>query len=190
MTPIKLSSDLQRREVIAHFLSLPKEDLRLRFGYTPTDTIIEKYINDSWKRPHDRWYGMYSADRDGVVATLHIAQMDNETAEFGFTVSNDLRRRGNGDALFKRGVAWAKARGLKRLFMHCLSENVAIQRIAKNNNMHVVRMIEGEAEADLALPYDPTAIVNHILLENIALYDMMLVNQLKFFNNIMLRKTL
>ena len=190
MTPIKLSSDLQRKEVIAHFLSLPKEDLRLRFGYTPTDTIIEKYVNDTWDKPDNSWYGMYYADREGVVATLHIAQMDSETAELGFTVSSDLRRRGNGDALFKRGVTWAKSRGIKRLFMHCLSENVPIQRIAKNNGMHVVRLIAGEAEADLALPYDPTAIVHQVLLDSMAIYDMMLVNQLKFFNNIMLRKTL
>lgn len=188
MTPIKLSSDLQRKEVIAHFLSLPKEDLRLRFGYTPTDSIIEKYVNDSWGKTDNDWYGMYDADREGVVATLHISQMDDETAELGFTVSSDLRRRGNGDALFKRGATWAKARGIKRLFMHCLTENVAVQRIAKKNGMHVVRMIGGEAEADLALPYDPTAIVNQALLDNIAVYDMVLVNQLKFFNNIMLRK--
>lgn len=188
MTPIKLSSDLQRKEVIAHFLSLPQEDLRLRFGYSPTNNIIEKYVNDSWGKPDNDWYGMYVADCDGIVATLHIAQMDHETVELGLTVSNNLRRRGNGDALFKRGITWAKARGVKRLFMHCLTENVAVQRIAKKNGMHVVRMIGGEAEADLALPYDPTAIVNQILLDNISVYDMVLVNQLKFFNNIMLRK--
>lgn len=189
MTPIKLSSDLQRQEVITHFLSLPREDLRLRFGYTPTDTIIEKYVSESWSKQDNTWYGIYDASHDGVVATLHIAQMDSNTAELGLTVSSDLRRRGNGDALFKRAVTWVKARGIKRLFMHCLSENRPIQRIAKKNDMHVVRLIEGEAEADLALPYDPTAIVNEVLLDSIAIYDIMLVNQLKIFNNIMLRKT-
>lgn len=189
MTPIKLSSDLQRQEVVDHLLSLSREDLRLRFGYTPTDSIIQKYVEDSWEKVDHRWYGIYDADREGLVATLHVAQMDSETAEFGFTVSTDLRRRGNGDALFKRGITWAKARGVKRVFMHCLSENIAIQRIAKNNGMHVVKMIGGEAEADLALPQDPTAIFGQAILDNMAVYDMLFVNQLRLFNNIILRKT-
>lgn len=189
MTPIKLSSDLQKQEVITHLLSLSKEDLRLRFGYAPTESIIEKYVNDTWNTFNDRWYGIYNADKDGVVATLHASQIDEETAEFGFTVSTDLRRRGNGDALFKRGATWAKARGIKKVFMHCLSENVAIQRIAKNNGMHVVKLVGGEAEADLALPHDPAALFNQAMLDNLAVYDMLFINQLKLFNNIILRKT-
>lgn len=189
MTPIKMSSDLQRQEVINHLLSLDKEDLRLRFGYTPTDSIIGEYVTKSWDKTDQRWYGIYHQDYDGVVATLHVAQMDSETAELGFTVHKDLRRQGFGNLLFNRGAVWAKARGIKKLFMHCLSENKAVQTIAKNNGMHVVTMFGGEAEADLALPYDPAAIVSQALIDHIAVYDMMFVNQLKLFNKIILRKT-
>ena len=189
MTPIKLSSDLQRQEVIKHLLSLDKEDLRLRFGYTPTDSIIEQYVTNSWDKVDHRWYGIYHPEYDGVVATLHAAQMDSETAELGFTVCKELRRHGLGDALFNRGAVWAKARGIKKLFMHCLSENRAVQHIAKKNGMHVVTMFGGEAEADLALPYDPAAIVSQALIDHIAVYDMLFVNQLKLFNKIILRKT-
>lgn len=189
MTPIKLSSDLQKQEVITHLLSLDREDLRLRFGYTPTESIITQYVTNSWDKADDRWYGIYHPEYDGVIATLHAAQMDKETAELGFTVSKHFRGHGFGDALFSRGAVWAKARGIKKLFMHCLSENKAVQRIAKKNGMHVVTMLGGEAEADLALPYDPTAIVSQALIDNIAVYDMLFVNQLKIFNKIILRKT-
>lgn len=188
MTPIKLSSDLQRREVIKHLSSLDRGDLRLRFGYTPTEEIIEKYVTDSWERVDDRWYGIYDTDHDGIVATLHIAQMNKDTAELGFTVAEDARGRGYGDALFNRGAVWAKARAIKTLFMHCLSENKAIQHIAKKNGMHVVTLGDGEAEADLDLPYDPSAIISQAMIDQIAVYDMLFVNQMKLINNIILRK--
>ena len=182
MTPIKLSSDLQRQEVVKHLLSLDREDLRLRFGYTPTDSIIEQYVSESWSRVGDRWFGIYDSDHEGLVATLHIAKIDNESAEFGFTVSKDMRNQGVGNALFKRGAVWAKAQSVKKLFMHCLSENKAVQSIAKKNEMHVVTILGGEAEADLALPYDPSAIISDVLLDRVSVYDMLLVNQQKLMS--------
>lgn len=189
MTPIKLSSDLQRQEVINHLLSLNKEDLRLRFGYTPSDDTIAKYVNDSWDRTNDRWYGIYDSNHDGVIATLHVAQMNIDTAELGFTVSKDVRGSGYGEALFNRGILWAKARAIRHIFMHCLSENKAIQHIARKHSMNVITQFGGESEADLSLPYDPSALLSQALVDNIAIYDMICVNQLKLFNNIILRKT-
>ena len=177
MTPIKLSSDLQRQEVIAHLLSLDPEDLRLRFGYRPTEEIITKYVNESWLRSDDRWFGIYHHELDGIVGTLHVADMGNDTAEFGFTVDKRLRGKGYGNVLFSRGSTWAKARGIKHVFMHCLTENAIIQHIAKKNNMNVVRLFGGESEADLTLPTDYTAPINEAIIEQIAIYDMLMVNQ-------------
>ena len=188
MTPIKLSLDLQRQEVINHLLSLDKEDLRLRFGYTPTDSIVEKYVTDTWAKDGNRWFGIYHPEFDGVVGTLHVAQIDDTTAEFGFTVDKRLRGRGFGDVLFKRGALWARARAIKHIFMHCLSENAVIQHIAKKNNMHVVRLFGGEAEADLVLPTDYSAPISEALVEQIAIYDMLLINQQKMLATLF-RKT-
>ena len=188
MTPIKLSLDLQRQEVIKHLLSLDKEDLRLRFGYTPTDSIIEKYVTDTWNTDGNRWFGIYHPEFDGVVGTLHVAQMKDDTAEFGFTVDKRLRGKGYGDALFKRGMLWAKARMVKHIFMHCLSENKIIQHIAKKNCMHVVRLMGGEAEADLVVPKDYSAPYSEAVVDNIAIYDMLLVNQQKMLATLF-RKT-
>ena len=73
--------------------------------------------------------------------------------------------------------------------MHCLSENQAIKKIAKNNSMHVVTLSDGESEADLVLQSNATAKFSEALVDNMAVYDMLLVNQQKFWFNIF-RKTL
>lgn len=179
MIPIKLSSDSQREEVVTHLLSLERGDLRLRFGYSPTDSIIEKYVNDSFGKPDNQWFGVYDSETDGLIATLHVALLDDHRAEFGCTVGSSYRQRGIGNELFVRGVTWAKSCGVKKVYMYCLSENKAIQKIARKNNMHVITLCEGEAEATLATPYDPTAPMNDVLLDRMSVYDMLLVNQHK-----------
>lgn len=184
MTPIKLSLDLQRQEVIKHLLSLDREDLRLRFGYTPTDAIVEKYVTDTWNKDGHRWFGIYHPDYDGVVATIHVAQMEDDAAEFGFTVLKELRGHGLGDTLFKRGALWAKARCIKHVFMHCLSENKAVQHIARKNDMKVVSLGGGESEADVTLPTDYTALLNEVMVDRIAVYDMLAVNHQKMLSTL------
>lgn len=179
MIPVRLSTPTQKEEVLQHFLSFEREDLRLRFGYMPNEYAITKYVNDSWERKNDRWFGIYDAKR-GLIATLHVARLDDESCEFGFTVTKDQRNKGLGDTLFKRGVIWAKARAVKHVFMQCLSENKAMQKIARKNEMHVVVLDYEEAEADLDVSYDPTAAVTDALIDTMAVYDMLFVNQQRF----------
>ena len=74
---------------------------------------------------------------------------------------------------------WAKARAVKHVYMQCLSENKAMQKIARNNKMHVVTLDYDEAEADLDVSYDPTAAVTELMFDNMAVYDMLFINQQK-----------
>ena len=184
MIPIKLNHKLQREEVLKQLLSLEREDLRLRFGYTPTEEIITTYVNDSWCKDGDQWFGMYDRSFDGVIATMHIAMMGDSAAEIGFTVDKSFRNRGLGTKLFERATTWARAHDVEKLFMHCLSENKAVRSIAKKNEMHVITIIGGEAEADLVLKQDVLAPIADVMLDRIALYDMLLINQQKFMTNI------
>ena len=182
MIPIKLTSDLQKEEVVNHLLSLRREDLRLRFGYSPTDSIIRKYVEDSWRKSRNQWFGVCSTE--GCIATVHVAISDDKTAELGCTVSQDYRQQGIGNDLFLRAVTWARSYGVKRIFMHCLTENKAIQKIANKNNMDVVIMSGGEAEAIVDISADPMAPYSDVMLDRIAIYDMMLLNQRKLFETI------
>lgn len=182
MVPLKLNTEIQKKEVIAHLLSLDHNDLRLRFGYIPPESTIIAYVSDSWQKTYDRWFGVYDSATDGLVATLHVSIMDDNSAELGFTVATNLRRRGIGNDLFKRGVTWAKANGVKKFYMHCLTENKSIQRIARKNDMHTITLGDGESEATLSTSYDPSAPFVDVFLDRIAVYDMLLVNQQRIIN--------
>lgn len=183
MTPIKLNTELQKKEVLSHLLSLEREDMRLRFGYTPTDSIIEKYVEDSWSDINNQWFGVYDDKSEGCIASLHVNVISNQIAEFGCTVDPRYRNHGIGGDLFKRGLTWAKKFNVKKIFMHCLSENKAIQKIAKKNNMDVITLSDGEAEATLSTSFDPTAPYVDVVLDRMAVYDMLLIKQLKFIKN-------
>lgn len=184
MVPLKLLTEIQKEEVIKHLLSLDSNDLRLRFGYMPTESIITQYVTDSWGKTYSRWFGVYDSNTEGLVATLHVSILDDDSAELGFTVAKNLRRRGIGNDLFQRGVTWAKSLGAKKFYMHCLTENKAVQRIAHKNNMHTVTVGDGESEATLSTPYDPRAPFMDVMLDRIAVYDMMLINQQKIINTL------
>jgi RimJ/RimL family protein N-acetyltransferase len=76
---------------------------------------------------------------------------EDDLAELGLSVLPAHRRRGVGGALFKRAMAYARNRCMPRLFMHFLSENAPIMRIARRFGMHIVARA-GEADAHLRLP--------------------------------------
>lgn len=181
MTPLKLSTKVQKEEVIQHLLSFDLSDRRLRFGYIPSEYAISEYVNKSWARKSDTWFGIYDVDHEGLVATLHIAKLEKDSCEFAFTVAENKRNRGIGDILFKRGVTWAKARGIKRVYIQCLSENKAMQKIARNNSMDVNVLSYDEAEANMDIPYDPTAVIADTILNGMAIYDMIFINRQKVF---------
>jgi GNAT superfamily N-acetyltransferase len=80
-------------------------------------------------------------------------------AEFGVSVASSARRRGFGRRLFEHAILHARNRGIGALFIHALSENTPMLKIAKSAGATVCR--EGsEAEAWLELP--PDSIASHL----------------------------
>jgi hypothetical protein len=77
-------------------------------------------------------------------------------AEFGVSVLAQARRRGFGKRLFEHATLHARNRGVGALFIHALSENTAMLKIARDAGARVRR--EGsETEAWLELPPDTFA---------------------------------
>lgn len=68
----------------------------------------------------------FVAEADGAVVGL-ISLYANEEggAELGMMVAKDWRRRGVGRALLDAAVAWARARGLRRLLLDVFARNDA-----------------------------------------------------------------
>lgn len=155
---------------------MDKEDLRLRFGYAITDDFIIKYIDDTWDNPNDQWFAVFESP-EKVIATVHVSKYDGE-AEMGCTVEEEYRNHGLGNALFRRGATWAGKFGIRKIYMHCLSENEAIQKIAKKNSMSVVTIGPGEREAKVTLPYvDFTAPYRDAAYDRMAIYDSIIRTQ-------------
>ena len=143
----RLDKDV-RATVLAHFLALPLRDRCLRFGASLAPGVIAAYVAGI-DFDHDAVFGVHD-DRLALVGVGHVA-FEDDVAELALSVVPRYRCRGVGSALFKRALAHARNRCIPRLFMHCLSGNAPIMRIAQKFDMDIVAGA-GDADAHLRLP--------------------------------------
>jgi len=80
-------------------------------------------------------------------------------SEFGVSVLPHYRGRGFGARLFEHAMLHARNRGVETLFIHALSENVAMLKIARKAGATVERS-GSESEAWLRLP--PDTLASHV----------------------------
>ncbi|MFZ4623685.1 MAG: GNAT family N-acetyltransferase, partial [Rhodoferax sp.] len=124
-----------------------------RFGFSAQDEQIVRYVDDlNFER--DEIFGIYNR-RLSLIAMAHLAfSMDmahNSAAEFGVSVLPKARGRGFGGRLFERAAMHARNRGVKTIFVHALSENTAMLRIASHAGALIER--DGvESQGHLSLP--------------------------------------
>ena len=144
-----------RNALVAHFLALPPEDRRLRFGSSRSAGSIADYVNGI-DFDRDAVFAVHD-DPVALVGVVQVAFRDN-SAELAISVLPTHRRHGIGGVMFERGAAHARNRSAPRLFMHCLAENAPIMRIARKFGMNVVIKF-GDADAHIALiPATPASI--------------------------------
>lgn len=156
--PIRSLAERHRARIATHILSLSESDRYLRFGYPATDEQVQRYV-ESIDFERDEVFGIFNR-RLELIAMAHLAYLPvptqpeaPATAEFGVSVIHRARGRGYGARLFEHAVLHARNRGCERLFIHALSENAAMLKIARNAGATVER--DGpEAEAWLKLPPD------------------------------------
>ncbi len=151
--PIRSLSPRHKPRILKHLLSLGPEDRYLRFGYPATDEQIGRYVADL-NFGRDEIFGVFNR-RLELVAMAHLAfSVDPQwatCAEFGVSVASRQRGKGLGARLFKHAVMHARNEGVSMIFIHALSENVAMLKIARHAGATVQR--DGsESEAYLSLP--------------------------------------
>lgn len=153
-----------------HFARLDPPDLRMRFGRTPDPVWLRMYV-DGIDFSRDTVLGV----RDGrrLIGVTHVALFEG-AAELGLSVLPDHRRQGVATALFDRAVLFARNRGVVELFMHCLSENQAMRRIARHAGMRI--LVEGsdtDAWIELA-PATPFTLGQELMAQQLTLVDLTL----------------
>ena len=183
MVPIRSIGPRERERIARHLLALTPHDRYLRFGYAAADEQVQRYVDDlDFER--DELFGIYNRRLD-LIAMAHLAfapsDQHSDCAEFGVSVSAHARGRGYGARLFERAVVVARNEGVGMLFIHALSENAAMLKIARNAGATVVRS-GAEAEAHLQLPtatFDSR--MSEIALEHYAAVDFHLKSRAKQF---------
>jgi RimJ/RimL family protein N-acetyltransferase len=183
LVPIRALGANHRGRIAHHLLALEPHDRYLRFGFSANDEQIQRYV-DHLNFERDEIFGIYNR-RLHMIAMAHLAfsaDADlNACAEFGVSVSKSARGRGYGGRLFDRAVMHARNEGVSRMFIHALSENTAMLKIARNAGATVERD-GGESEAHLQLP--PATLdsqLTELLHEQLAQADYRIKVQVKQF---------
>ncbi|MCH7343251.1 GNAT family N-acetyltransferase [Pelomonas sp. CA6] len=162
--PVRSLARRHRRRIAQHLLSLGERDRYLRFGYPASDEQIQKYANGlDFER--DEVLGIFNRKLE-LIAMAHLAyepapqiQGRPAMAEFGVSVLPSARGRRFGARLFEHAALHARNRGIDTLFIHALSENAPMLRIARNAGATVER--DGsESEGWLRLP--PDSVSSHV----------------------------
>lgn len=170
-----------RDRLVRHFTSLGEEGRFLRFGQMMSDDMIARYItNLDFSR--DSIFGVYD-DNLALVGVAHLALLpegqNGRLAEFGVSVSASARGMGIGTHLFERAAIHSRNKGIDTLYMHCLSRNARMMRIAKRAGMEI-HYAYGEAEAYLTLPPANTgSMLNEMLQQQAATFDYALKRQMR-----------
>ena len=153
LIPICPLAPEHRSKIKRHLLSLSAHDRYLRFGYAANDAHIERYI-DALSFERDEIYGIFNRHLQ-IVAMAHLALMQTpgrpSSAEFGVSVLAYARGRGYGARLFERAVIHARNEKVSEIYIHALSENAPMIRIARKSGATLER--DGsETDAYLRLP--------------------------------------
>ena len=185
IVPIRSLGPAHRQRIAEHLLALDPQDRYLRFGYMASDEQVRRYV-DGLKFDRDEIFGIFNR-RLVLIAMAHLAFSDTPDtaacAEFGVSVSKSARGRGYGARLFERAVVHARNEGVGLLFIHALSENAPMLKIASNAGATLER--DGsETQAHLRLP--PATLdtrMTELVDEQIAQTDYNLKEQARNFFN-------
>lgn len=183
VVPIRSIGPAQVDRVLEHLLALEPHDRYLRFGYSASDEHIRRYVNQI-NFDRDELFGIFNRKLD-LIAMAHLAfSVDpqyNSCAEFGVSVAKEARGRGFGGRLFERAVMHARNEGVAMLFIHALTENTAMLKIARNAGA-IIERDGSESEAHLRLPpADFDSRVTEMMRQHMAFTDYHLKVQAKQF---------
>jgi RimJ/RimL family protein N-acetyltransferase len=135
-----------------HLRRLSPLDRQSRFAGGVSDTYIEEYC-----RRFDWLAGVIfgafvDGELRGVAELRWLGPGVDWRAEIAITVEEAYQDQGVGTELLRRVVVYARNRGLKSLYMLCLTDNRRMQAIARKFEGELV-FAPGQVEAGIAVPF-------------------------------------
>jgi GNAT superfamily N-acetyltransferase len=132
------------------WLEIQDEETRqLYFGVAGSQFLIESLMDRVTGTPENHYF-LVAQNGSQWAGTIHIATYDR-TVEFGVIVLAEYRGQGIADQLLTEAIAWARNRGYRELYMHCLGWNKPIQHLCQKHGLETTNMM-GDTEAELRLP--------------------------------------
>lgn len=124
----------------AHLLRLDIESRRNRFGGAVSETFLRDYAARAFGLD-GVMFGYFEEGALRAAAELRVLTDDvNREAEAAFSVEPDWRRRGVASALFSRVIDAARNRGVRRILVICLPNNVGMQALTRKFDGDIVRL--------------------------------------------------
>ncbi len=153
MVPIRSLGENHRSRIAGHLKALEANDRYYRFGYQASDAQIDAYV-DALNFERDEMFGIYNRHLR-LIAMAHLAYARSSSGlplvELGISVLQKARGHHYGERLFERAMMHARNEGIGLMYLHVLSENTAMLKIARRCGAVFVR--DGaESEAHLQLP--------------------------------------
>jgi GNAT superfamily N-acetyltransferase len=183
LLPMRSLGPAHKPRISQHLLGLSAHDRYLRFGYSASDEQVQRYV-DELDFVRDEIFGVYNR-RLELLAVAHLAFAGDGSsvacAEFGVSVAEQARGRGYGSRLFERALIHARNEGVQMLFIHALSENAPMLKIARKHGATLQRHgAETEAFLKLAAP-DWESRLDEFIEDSVADIDFELKLQAKHF---------
>lgn len=163
-----------------HLLRLDSESRANRFGTPVTDYFIEQYSARALGT--DSVVHGYFVDGilRGCGELRGFQTLAPRAAEAAFSIEKPFQNNGVGSALMGRTILAARNRGVKKLFMNCLSHNHPMQAIARKYRADL-KFEAGDVVAEItnARP-DPLSLFREFVADGLGFSRAMLDAQSKF----------
>lgn len=157
------------------WLKIQDEETRqLYFGVAGSQHVIEALMSRVLSNPDDHHF-LVAREHNRWIGTIHIATYNN-VVEFGLIVDEEYRGQGIAGNMLEEAILWARNRGYKELFMHCLGWNKPIQHLCHKHGLATKNML-GDSEVELKLqPANWITINQEFCIKQRNLYHMFLQN--------------
>lgn len=153
---IRRLRSFDKAALVDHFLRLDPDTRRLRFGNAVGDAFVKDYAESLLSADSVNFGAFPDGTLRGVAELRGLRDSWPRSAEVALAVEPAWQDRGIGDALFSRLVAAARNRGIARLHMICLQENVRMRHLALKHDARL-EFDGGSIEATLT-PAWPTPV--------------------------------
>jgi GNAT superfamily N-acetyltransferase len=134
-----------------HLKHLCESDKLTRFGHVISDAGIDKLILDIVYHPenHHLWI---ATKNDETLGWGHLAVDHGLSWEVAVSVNRHQQGTGVGTQIVGTMLDWCKFHNVNEIYMHCMTENRAIQSIARKFKLRTVDRAGGQESAALQVP--------------------------------------